>query len=137
MLSCLSRVWLFAILWIVAHHTPLSMGFSRQKYWSGCHFLLQGIFPTQGSNLGLLCLLHWPAGTLPLMLSSSAKEIPPQENGINITHFQMFPPKKLSGRVNYSLFFFFFFFSASTALFFSLTILYDYVFMCLCVCFWF
>ena len=25
----------------------------------GCHFLLQGIFPTQGSNLRLLCLLHW------------------------------------------------------------------------------
>ena len=24
----------------------------------GCHFLLQGIFPTQGSNLSLLCLLH-------------------------------------------------------------------------------
>ena len=28
-----------------------------------CHFLLQGIFPTQGSNL---CLLHWQAHSLPL-----------------------------------------------------------------------
>ena len=28
-----------------------------------CHFLLQGIFPTQGSNLHLL---HWQAGSLPL-----------------------------------------------------------------------
>ena len=28
-------------------------GFSRQEYWSGCHFLLQGIFPTQVSNPGL------------------------------------------------------------------------------------
>ena len=28
-------------------------GFPRQEYWSGCHFLLQGIFPTQGSNPGL------------------------------------------------------------------------------------
>ena len=28
-------VWLFAALWIVAHHSPLSMGFSRQEYWSG------------------------------------------------------------------------------------------------------
>ena len=27
-----------------------SMGFPRQEYWSRCHFLLQGIFPTQGSN---------------------------------------------------------------------------------------
>ena len=29
----------------------------------GCHFLLQGIFPTQGSNP---CLLHWQADFLPL-----------------------------------------------------------------------
>ena len=28
-----------------------------------CHFLLQGIFPTQGSNSSLL---HWQAGSLPL-----------------------------------------------------------------------
>ena len=28
------------------------MGFSRQEYWRGLSFLLQGIFPTQGSNLG-------------------------------------------------------------------------------------
>ena len=27
-----------------------------------CHALLQGIFPTQGSNLNRLCLLHWQAG---------------------------------------------------------------------------
>ena len=27
----------------------------------GCHFLLQGIFSTQGSNLQLPCLLHWQA----------------------------------------------------------------------------
>ena len=33
----------------------------------GCHFLPQGIFPTQGSNLCLLCLLHWQAGSLPLL----------------------------------------------------------------------
>ena len=39
-----------------AHQAPLSMGFSRQEYWRSCHFLLQGIFPTQGSNL---YLLHW------------------------------------------------------------------------------
>ena len=33
----------------------------------GCHFLLQGIFPTQGSNPCLLCLLHWQAGSLPIV----------------------------------------------------------------------
>ena len=32
----------------------------------GCYPLLQGIFPTQGSNPHLLCLLHWQAGSLPL-----------------------------------------------------------------------
>ena len=32
----------------------------------GCHALLQGIFPTQGLNLHLLCLLHWQVGSLPL-----------------------------------------------------------------------
>ena len=32
----------------------------------GCHALLQGIFPTQGSNPRLLHLLHWQAGSLPL-----------------------------------------------------------------------
>ena len=31
----------------------------------GCHFLFQGIFPTQGLNLHLLCLLHWQVGSLP------------------------------------------------------------------------
>ena len=30
-----SRVRLFVTLWTVAHHGPLSMGFSRQEYWSG------------------------------------------------------------------------------------------------------
>ena len=35
MLSHLSHVWLFATLWTVACHTPLSMGSSRQDYWNG------------------------------------------------------------------------------------------------------
>ena len=51
----LHHVWLFTTQWTVACQALLSMGFSRQEYWSGCHFLLRGIFPTQGSNL---CLLH-------------------------------------------------------------------------------
>ena len=44
--------------WTVAPQAPLSMGFSRQEYWRGWPFLLQGIFLTQGSNLCLLHLLH-------------------------------------------------------------------------------
>ena len=40
--------------WTVAHQSPLSMGFLRQECYSDCHVLLQGIFPTQRSNLHLL-----------------------------------------------------------------------------------
>ena len=31
----LSRVWLLAAPWTEAYQAPLSMGFSRQEYWSG------------------------------------------------------------------------------------------------------
>ena len=34
----LSRVQLCATPWTVAHQAPLSMGFSRQEYWSGLTF---------------------------------------------------------------------------------------------------
>ena len=54
----LSHVRLSAPLWTEAHQAPLSTGFSGKETGVGCHFLLQGIFPTQGSNLYLLCLLH-------------------------------------------------------------------------------
>ena len=53
--SSLSCTQLFATPWAAAHQAPLSMRFSRQEYWSGLTIPLpQGIFPTQGSNLGLL-----------------------------------------------------------------------------------
>ena len=39
----------------------------------GCHFLLQGIFLTQGSNPGLLCFLCWQADILPLHHLGSPK----------------------------------------------------------------
>ena len=50
--------------WTVAHQAPLSLGFFKNT-GVGCHALLQGIFPAQGSNPNLLCLLHWQAGSLP------------------------------------------------------------------------
>ena len=37
-----------------------------KKTGVGCHFHLQGIFLTQGSNLRLFHLLHWQTGSLPL-----------------------------------------------------------------------
>ena len=45
MLSRFSHVWLFETLWTVTYQPALSMGFSRQKYWTG--------FP------------HYPSGDLP------------------------------------------------------------------------
>ena len=56
-----------ATLWTVAHQAPQSMGFSRHENWSDCHTLLQGIFPTQGSNTCLLCLLYWQVDSLSLV----------------------------------------------------------------------
>ena len=55
-------------LWTVARQAPLPMRFSKQEYWSGLPFFLQGIFPTRGTNPHLLCLLHWQARSLPLVL---------------------------------------------------------------------
>ena len=48
MLSCFSHVQLFATLWAVAHQAPLSMGFSRQEYWSGLPFPPPGDLPNPG-----------------------------------------------------------------------------------------
>ena len=52
--------------WTAARQTSLSMGFSRQEYWSVFPFLLHGIFLIQGSNPCLLSLLSFQADSLPL-----------------------------------------------------------------------
>ena len=52
----LSRVWLFATPWTAAYQAPLSMGFSRQEYWSG--LLFQYLQNT-------LCSREFPLSTLP------------------------------------------------------------------------
>ena len=66
-LSRFRHAQLCAMLWSIARQAPLSMGFFRQEYWSGLPRPLQGIFLTQGSNPGFLCLLHWQAGSFPLL----------------------------------------------------------------------
>ena len=63
LLNCVIRVRLFETPWTVAHQAPLSVGFSRQEYWSGLpcpsprDFLNPGIEP--GSPA-------WQADSLPL-----------------------------------------------------------------------
>ena len=44
-MKSLSCVRLSATPWTVAYHAPLSMGFSRQEYWSGLPFPSPEDFP--------------------------------------------------------------------------------------------
>ena len=49
----------------------------------GCHSTFQGTFPTQGLNSHLLCLLHWQADSLSLVLKQETRSW-----GMNSTNFQ-------------------------------------------------
>ena len=66
----LSRVQLFVIPWTIACSAPLSIGFSRQEYWSGLPFPSPGDLLTQRSSLSLL---HWQDDPLPLSHLGSLK----------------------------------------------------------------
>ena len=57
-LSCSSRVWLCATLWTITCQVPLSMGFSRQEYWS------ELLFPPPGDL--------YNSGIKPMSLTSPA-----------------------------------------------------------------
>ena len=46
----LSHVRLFGTPWTIAHQSPLSMGFSRQEYWSGLPCLPPGDLPNSGTE---------------------------------------------------------------------------------------
>ena len=78
LISPFSCVQLFATLQTVARQAPLSMGFSKQEYWSGFPALLQGILLTQGSKLHLL---HWQPSFLPL--------VPPGKPMHSLSSFQI------------------------------------------------
>ena len=71
-LSCFSRVWHCVILWTVAHQAPLSIGFSRQEYWSGLSCHPPGVFPDPGIELVSLTSLALADGFL---ISSATWEI--------------------------------------------------------------
>ena len=77
-MKSLSCVHLYVTPWIVAHQASLSMGFSRQEYWSGLPFPSQRIFPTEGWNPSLL---HWRADSSlsepPGRPQQSTEAIPP------------------------------------------------------------
>ena len=71
-LSHFSHVQLFVTLWTVAHQAPLSRGFPGKNTGVGCHFLLQGIFLTQGSNP---CLFITPALAGGFFITSTRKRV--------------------------------------------------------------
>ena len=50
LLSRFGRVRLFVAPWTVACQVPLSMGFSRQEYWSGLPFPSLGDLPDPGTE---------------------------------------------------------------------------------------
>ena len=56
--AVLTRVLFFVTPWTVACQAPRSWNFPSKYTGVGCHFLLQGIFLTQGLNWSLLWLLH-------------------------------------------------------------------------------
>ena len=56
-----SRVLLFVTLWTLAHQGPLSMGFSRQEYWSGLACPPSGHLPNPGikPSSHVSCSARW------------------------------------------------------------------------------
>ena len=60
----ISRVWVFENSMDCRFLYPWN--FPHMNIGAGCHFLLQGIFSTQGLNPHLFYLLHWQADSLPL-----------------------------------------------------------------------
>ena len=55
----LSHVQLFVTPWTVAHQAPLSVGFSRQEYWSGLPFPSPGDLPNPGIKSHVSCIGRW------------------------------------------------------------------------------
>ena len=70
-----SSVRLFATLWTVARQAPLSVGFSRQEYWSGFPCPSPGDLLHPGIKPRVLRLLYWQVDSLPLALSGKPNEL--------------------------------------------------------------
>ena len=72
MLSHFSPVPFCVTLWTTTHQAPLSMGFSRQEYWSGLPFPSPGDLPNPGTGPISLKSLALVSSTLPLGPSGKA-----------------------------------------------------------------
>ena len=67
--------------WTVAHQVPLSMGFSRQGYWSGFSFPSSGDLPNPGTE----------PGSPVLQADSSPTELPGTYSSLLFLQSQEFP----------------------------------------------
>ena len=65
----------FVTLWTVAFQATRPSDFPDKNIWVGCHALLQGIFPTQGSSPHFLHLLYHKQILYPLSHLGSLKRI--------------------------------------------------------------
>ena len=84
MLNRFSRVFLLATQWTVARQAPLSMGFSRQEYWSALPFPLPGDLPDPGIEPGSLTSPS-SAGRLPKRLvCNTVNMIQTEGSGFNL-----------------------------------------------------
>ena len=89
--SCLT----LATPWTVAWQTSLSIGFSRQEYWSGLPFPSPGDLPNPGIKSGSLVL---QADSLPTELWVYSNTILPQETRKSSNRKPNFTPKTTGKR---------------------------------------
>ena len=82
MLNPFSRVQCFATPWTVAHQAPLSLGFSRQEYWSGLPCPPPGDLPNPGIKPASLML---PALAGSFCTTSTTKEVLSHSNSLHFT----------------------------------------------------
>ena len=73
LLSHFGQVRLFETLWTVAHEAPLSMGFSRQEYWTGLSCPPPGDLPDPGIEPASPAAPAMQADSLPLSHLGSLK----------------------------------------------------------------
>ena len=64
LVKLLSCVQLFATPWSIAHQAPLSVGFSRQEYWSGLPFSSLGDLSNPGIKPSSPKVLECPLNTI-------------------------------------------------------------------------
>ena len=72
-MKSLSRVQIFVTPWTITYQAPLTMGFSRQEYWSGLPFPSPGDLPNPGIEL-----------RSPVLQADALPSEPPLNSGLQV-----------------------------------------------------